>query len=93
MYKNKNVILRHNTINPYSSGLKNQNILSSSCGKLKLKLPSWKVICRFNLPYPVLAHLVFFQSFKIDLLISMQSIFIQGVSFFCYWPGENTVFC
>ena len=89
--KSKNVILRHNTINPYRIGVKNQNILSFSCGKLRLKLPSWGVICRFNLSYPVLPQLEFFQSFKYRSFYRDSMFWSRN--FICsYWPGENTLF-
>ena len=69
------------------------SVLSSSCGKLKLKLPSWKVICRLNLSYPVLVWLMFFQSFK-NRSFYLDSVYFYSRSFICsYWPGENTVFC
>lgn len=54
-------------------------IISSSYDKLKVKLPSWKVIDHLNLSCPVLAELFFFsdknRSFNLDLVYFYSEFF------------------
>lgn len=55
MKKSKIFILRYNIRDFYCDGFKNKIlVLFFSCGKLELKLLSWRIICCLNFFYFVL---------------------------------------
>lgn len=66
------------------------SFFSSSCGKLKVKLRSRKIIDHFNLSYPVLAELVFLSDK--NRAFNLDSVYCYSECNFSLKPGEKTAF-